>query len=502
MAVILPFLVFLLLTCFSIAAPLTQEVTSFTGPYDAVVVGTNDVIELLPEPTGAPIPVTVLTEADVESCGSQEVCVETRISDYAGHVTTSILQYFNAAPSSVQAAVSGIVGAMEQGISESVASQTATATNNALGPSSLYAAIALVVSDIEGIVPITDAGTKGTTTRAGSTTNPRLSPSSTSQITAAGPTTSAAVRTYATQVTNSQGSTTDEVIAVGSQSGQAYTSVLSEYPDSMTTTVQALSGGGTIQTVTTSTCTTAGALVTTTTAGSTVSTVVPELCTNGFAFLIFAPPDISPGSPSTSLCHRAFSFPAGILWRLLCPPIGPPQISIISVDPSELPPAVGPPGNNPPANSPPRTPEPTQLQTQPQSQDTRTTTNPTSATVSSSSSSSSTSLSAPTVTRYVVMPLLNTSVSDFGAVYASFAKQENVTRFPNTDGSLDSFALELNDTYAAMLDTNNDIIILPESSIDIEEVDSGVTDPDLDGANAMAEAVRGQNVGARDFVDD
>ena len=502
MAVILPFLVFLLLTCFSIAAPDTQSATSFTGPYDAVVVGTNDVIELMPEPTGAPIPVTVLTDADVESCGSQEVCVETRISDNAGHVTTSVLQYFNAAPSSVQAAVSGIVGAIEQGISEGIASQTATATSSALGPSSLYAALALVVSDIEGIVPITDAGTKGTTIRAGSTANPGLSPSSTSQIIAAGPTTNAAVRTYATQVTNFQGSTTDEVIAVGSQSGQAYTSVLSEYPDSITTTVQAFPSGATIQTVTTSTCTTAGALVTTTTSGSTVSTVVPELCTNGFAFLIFGLPDISPGSPSTSLCHRAFSLPAGILWRLLCPPIGPPQISIISVDPSKLPPLIDPPGNNPPANSPPGNPEPTQPQSQPQSQDTRTTTNPTSTTVSSSSSSSSMSSSVPTVTRYAVMPLLNTSVSEFGAIYAPFVNQENVTRVLNTDGSLDFFALELNDTYAATLDANDDIIIIPESSIDIEEEDSGVTDPDLDGANATAEAGPGQNVGARDFVDD
>lgn len=65
MAVIIPSLVFLLLTCFSITAPVTQSVTSFTGPYDAVVVGTNDVIELMPEPTRAPIPVTVLTNADV-----------------------------------------------------------------------------------------------------------------------------------------------------------------------------------------------------------------------------------------------------------------------------------------------------------------------------------------------------------------------------------------------------------------------------------------------------
>ena len=502
MAVIPPFLVLLLLACFSIAAPAPQSATSFTGPYDAVVVGTKGVIELMPEPTSAPIPVTVLTNADVESCGSQEVCVVTRISDNAGHVTTSVLQYFNAAPSSIQAAVSGIVGAIEQGISEGAAGQTATSTTTALGPSSLYAAIALIVSDIEGIVPITDAGTKGTTTSAGSTATPRLSPSSISQTTAAGRITNAAVLTYATQLTNSQGSTTDEVIAVGSQSGQAYASVLSEYPDSITTTVQALPSGATIQTITTSTCTTAGALVTTTTSGSTVSTVVPKLCAGGFAFLIFGLPDISPGSPLTSLCHRSFLFPAGILWRLLCPPIGPPQISIINVDPSKLPPEIGPPGNNPPANSPPGNPEPTQPQSQPQSQDTRTTANPTSTTVSSSSSSSSMSSSAPTVTRYAVMPLLNTSASEFGAIYAPFANQKNVTRALNTDGSLDFFALELNDTYAATLDANDDIIIIPESSVDIEIEDSGVTDPDLDGANATAEAGPGQNVGARDFVDD
>lgn len=100
------------------------------------------------------------------------------------------------------------------------------------------------------------------------------------------------------------------------------------------------------------------------------------------------------------------------------------------------------------------------------------------------------------------MPLLNTSVSEFGAVYAPFANQKIVTRFLNTDGSLDFFALELNDTYAAMLDASNDIIIFPESSIGIEEEDSGVTDPDLDGTNATAEAGPGQNVGVRDFFDD
>ena len=491
MEVISTSLVFLLLICFSVAAPVTPSATSYTGPYDAVVIGTNDIIELIPAPTGAPVPVTVLTKANVESCGSQEVCVVTRISDNAGHVSTSVVQYFNAAPSSVQAAVSGIVGAIEQGISEGAAGQTATSTNSALVSSSLYAAIALIVSDIEGDASINNAGSKVATTTAASTINPGLSSSSTSQTIPAAPTTSAAVRTYATQATNSQGSITNEVIAVGSHSGKAYTSVLSDFPDSITTTVQALPTGATIHTITTSTCTTAGALVTTTTSGSTISTVVPELCINGFVFSIFGLPNLSPGSPSTSLCHRAFSFPAGILWRLFCPPNELPQISIISVNPSELPPAVGPPGNNPPVNS-----GPPQPQSQPQSQEKSTTTNPTSTTFSSSSSSS-----APTVTRYAVMPLLNTSGSEFEALYAPFANQKNVTKNLNADGSLDYFALELNDTYAATLDANNDIIIIPESSIEIEEEDSGVTDPDLGGANATAEAGPGQNVGARDFVD-
>ena len=86
------------------------------------------------------------------------------------------------------------------------------------------------------------------------------------------------------------------------------------------------------------------------------------------------------------------------------------------------------------------------------------------------------------------MSLPNTSGSKFEALYAPFATEKNVTQFLNADGSLAFFALELNDTYAAILDTNNDIIILPESSIDIEEGDRGVTDPDLDGANATAEA--------------
>ncbi len=493
-------IVFLLLPCFSVAVPVTQSTTSFTGPYDAVVVGTNDVIGLMPEPTGLPIPITVLTNADVESCGPEELCVVTKISDNAGHVSTSVLQSFDAVPTSIQSAILGIIEDIEQGISEAAAGQTATSTSTALLPSSVDTAIASIVSDIEGLASTTNAGSEITTTRADSTTNPGLSSSSTSQTTAAGPTTNAAVRTYATQVTNAQGSATDEVVAVGSQSGQAYTSVLLDYTDSITTTVQALPSGATIETITTSTCTTAGALVTTTSSGSTVSTVVPELCTNGFAFLIFGLPDLLPGSSFTSLCHRAFSFPAGILWHLLCPPIGPPQISIISIDPSKLPPAVGPAGNNP--QSPPDDPEPTKSQGQSQSQETSTTTHPTSTTFSSSSSSSSTSSSAPTATRYTVMPLLNTSASEFEALYAPFANQKNVTQFLNADGSLDFFALELNDTYAATLDANNDIIIIPESSLEIEEEDSGVTDPDLDGASATAEAGPGQNVGARDFIDD
>ena len=502
MAAILLSIVFLLLPYFSVAVPVTQSATSFTGPYDAVVVGTNDVIELMPEPTGVPIPITVLTNAVIESCDPQKVCVGTEISDNASHVSTSVLQSFNTAPTSVRAAVQEIVEAIEQGISEGAAGQTATSTSTTLGPSSLYAAISLIVSDIEGGAPIINAGSKFTTTSAGSTTNPGLSSSSTSQTTAAGPTTNAAARTYANPVTNAQSSITDEVVAVGSQSGKAYTSVLSDYPDSITTTVQALPSGAVIQTITTSTCTTAGALVTTISSGSTVSTVVPELCTNGFAFLVFGLPDLSPDSSPTSLCHRAFSFPFGILWRLLCPPIGPPQVSIISVDPSELPPAVVPPGSNPPANSPPGNPKPTEPQSQTQSQDTSTTTNPTSTTFSSSSSSSSTSSSTPTVTRYAVMPLLSTSASEFEALYAPFANQKNVTQFLNADGSLDFFALELNDTYAATLDANNDIIVIPESSIDIQEEDSGVTDPDLDGANTAAEAGTGQNVGTRDLNDD
>ena len=574
MAAIFTSIVFLLLPYFSLAVPVSQSATSFTGPYDAVVVGTNDIIELMPESTGVPIPITALTSADIESCGPQAVCVGTKISDNAGHVSTSVLQSFNTAPSSVQAAVQVIVEAIEQGISEGAAGQTATSISTTLGPSSLDAAFSLIVSAIEGGAPSINAGSKvtttsvgsttnpglssssasgtivagpttnaavltyatqvtniqgsvtdevvavgsqsgkaytsvlskypDTTTRAGSTTNPGLNSSPTSQTKAAGPTTNAAVRTFATQVTNAQGSITEAVVAVGSQSGKAYSSVLSDYPDSIITTVQALPSGASIQTITTSTCTTAGALVTTTTSGSTVSTVVPELCANGLAFLIFGLPDLSSGSSSTSLCHRAFSFPVGILWRLLCAPIGPPQISIISVDPSELPPPDGPPGSNPPTNSPPGNPEPTNPQSQTQSQEKGTTTHPTSTTFSSfsSSSSTSTSSSAPTMTRYALMPLLSTPASEFEALYARFAQQKNVTQVLNADGSLDFFALELNDTYAATLDANNDFIIIPESSIEIEEEDSGVTDPDLDGANATAESGPGQNVGARDLNDD
>ena len=281
--------------------------------------------------------------------------------------------------------------------------------------------------------------------------------------------------TFALEVTNSHGSTTDEVVQVTYNSGVPSTNVLFIYADSVTTTETSQPTGVSIQTLTTSTCTTAGAIVTTTSSGSTVTTEVPELCTHGLAFLIFGFPGFHSSSDLPSLCHKTFSFPLGIVWRLLCPSIGPPTFSIISVDPKVLPPGGGPPGENPndgdPDDNPTHTAGPSETQGS-------------SRTESSSLSTQSTSSSSATATpsRYVVMPLIDTPQSAFDSLFAPYAQRKDVTQAKNKDGSLGFFALELNDTEASTLTTKTDIVVVQESGTDIEMPDSEETDPGLEGA--------------------
>ena len=285
--------------------------------------------------------------------------------------------------------------------------------------------------------------------------------------------------TYAVKITNSQGSVTNEIVQVGYSSGVPSTNASFAYVDSVMTTVTIVPIGVSIQTITTSTCTTAGAIITATSSGSTIATEVPELCTHGLAFLIFGLPGFHSSSEFPFLCHKLSSFPLGIIWRLFCPLGGPPTISIISIDPSKLPPGENPNGDNPDDE----TPTPTQSPSQ---------------TMQSMVSSSA----AETPTRCVVMPLVNTAQSATNSLFAPYAQRKDVTQANRSDGTLEFFALELSDTEASVIDADSDFIIIQESELEIEMPDSGQTDLDLNGTIYATEPLDSNpNVGSRDLHD-
>ena len=312
---------------------------------------------------------------------------------------------------------------------------------------------------------------------------------------------------YALEITNSQGSVTDEIVEVKYYSGNASTETMFAYADGITTTETSLPSGVSIQTITTSTCTTAGAIITTTSSGSTVATVVPELCTNGFAFLIFGLPGFHSSSDLSSLCHRLFAFPIGIIWRVFCLSGTLPIITIISVDPEELPPGEGegssdgnPQSDTPNDQNPTQTQKassatptqvtqsqtqqntssetPTQI-TQSQTQQNTSLATPTQTTQSQTQQSTVSSSAATTPTRYVVMPLLNTTQSAIESLFAPFAQRANVTQAKRSDGSLDFFALELNDIEASTIYADPKFIVIGESGLNISMPDTGQQDPDL-----------------------
>lgn len=357
--------------------PVTQSTTASahtdTVVYDAVVLGTNNIVELMPEPTGTgtslPIPVSTLTNVDILPCIAGEICIGTVFTDSAGKVETSVVAEYAALPASISAAIEGIIGAIDAGIGEGRTASTATATQSSVTtmPASISAAIEGIIGDIgagvsarstftdsshtgpfssaskgqgtkSGTASLTHTGTSSSASKGQGTKSGTSSLSFASSMSAPLPT---GPVTYAVQVTNSQGSVTDEVIEVQYQSGIPRTSILFAYADSVTTTETTLPTGVSIQTITISTCTTAGAIITTTSSGSTVATEVPELCTHGLAFLIFGLPGFHTSLDLPSLCHKSFTFPLGILWSVLCPSGELPTISIISVDPTKLPPGGG-----------------------------------------------------------------------------------------------------------------------------------------------------------------
>ena len=556
----IPFLSVPLLSAFVLpifAVPVTQTSLTDTQVYDAVVVGTNALVALRPATTGLPSPISTLTNIDIVSCNSGEICIEDVLTDSASHVVWSTVAEFSVLPASIVTALDGIIGALETGTgagrttshptdggfsisptssatrqSGSTASATLNSTrqggpfgsvtsssagqywstgsvsesknsSNQLTLSTGILPLGSAVPDTVSRFPVsstasvistasgasttvtntavsgslpTSAGNLGlnSTASLSATTQGTRSRNQTGSMTATLPRPTGQV-TFALEVTDSHDSTTDEVVEVAYSSGVPSTNVLLMYADSVTITETSQPTGVSIQTITTSTCTTAGAVVTTTSSGSTVTTEVPELCTHGLAFLIFGLPGFHSSSDLPSLCHKTFSFPLGIIWRLFCPSIGPPTFSIISVDPKVLPPGGGPPGENPndgdPDDNPTRTAGPSETQGSSRTQ-------------SSSQSTQRTSSSSATATpsRYVVMPLIDTSQSAFDSVFAPYAQRKNVTQAKNKDGSLGFFALELNDTEASTLNTKTDIIVVQESGVDIEMPDSEETDPGLDGA--------------------
>ena len=294
--------------------------------------------------------------------------------------------------------------------------------------------------------------------------------------------------TYALEVTNSQGSTTDEVV-VGYQSS---TRVLLAYADSITTTETNVPSGVSIRTITTSTCNTAGVIATTTSCGSTVTTEVPELCIHGLLFLIFGIPGFHSSSDLPSLCHKAFAFPLGIIWRVLCPSIGPPTFSFVSIDPGKLPPGGGPPGENP-NDGKPTDEKPTESQRPSQTQSSSQTAQSSSQTTQVSSQttrSTMTSSAAPTPSRYVVMPLINTPQSAIDSLFAPFAQRKNVTPAKRKDGTLKFFASDLNNTEASAIGAKSDFTIVQESNLDIELTDDEGTDPGTNGSSIATRNVK------------
>ena len=595
------------------AAPVTQASSADTLVYDAVVVGTNNVVELLPGNTGIPSPISTLTNVDIVSCASEEICIEEIFTDSASHVASSIVAEFNVLPTSIATALGSILGATETGIVGSrnannattsgllvsstsgsrTQSGTTVSTSAFEGSSGRFAlstgtpsmqdtspqaipsistlttvsvistgawamTSALNFSEANNPTPASEGSSGRSTLSAGTppvqsatsaaVSGPSWSTATTANSTGVGAMTSAengsegydppvstygitstvasplsttnqgrggsnrtasviptapsptGAFTYALEVTNSQGSMTDEVVEVGYHSGVASTAVLFAYADSITTTDTSMPSGVSIQTITTSTCTTAGAIITTTSSGSTVATVVPELCTHGLAFLIFGLPGFYSSSDLSSLCHRLFSFPLGIVWRVFCPSGTPPIISITSVDPGVLPPGGGPPGENPndgvgDDQTPPQNQRPSQATSTETTtgQTTQSLTTPTQTTQSTVSSSA-----AATPTRYVVMPLMDTTQSATDSLFAPFAQRENVTQAKGNDGSLKFFALELNDTEASTIDENPSFIIIQESELEIGMPDTGQTDPDVVGTGYLDPIA---NVGSRDLRD-
>ena len=531
------------------ALPVTQTTLTDTLVYDAVVEGTNNLVVLRPAPTGLPSPISTYTNVDIVSCGFGGICIEDFSTDSASSVLSSVIAEVSVLPASiatrlvteadqnVTSSMNGILppalasgptaysrssgsvasNSMRQGAPSGTLTSTSAAQTSKVGrfpistsPSSQSmtptdvqilsgmeskSSVSITNSSISTSLGAVKPGIKGSagvalptsnyndaiiTAKSSSATNGGLAGRNRTSGTSISTSRPTEIVTFALEVTNSRGSVTDEVIEVEYNSGVPSTKVLFAYADSITTTETGAPSGVSIQTITTSTCISAGTVATTTLSGSTVVTEVPELCLNGHAFLIFGLAGFHSSADLPSLCHKSFHFPLGIIWRLLCPSVGPPTFIISGVVEGDLPPGDGPPDGDPGDEN--------HTQTQTSSQTTQ-------STLSSSASA--------TPSRYVIMPLIDTPQPATDSLFLPFAQRKNVTQARRGDGSLEFFALELNNAEASIIGAKSDFIVIPESDLDIEMPDSGQTDPSLNSATYATEPLGSTpNIGSRNINDE
>lgn len=99
-------LFFLALSLPLIAVPVTQKSSADTLAYDVVVVGTNNIVALIPANTaGVLSPLSTLTNVEIVSCAPGEICIEEFFTDSASHIASSIVAEFNVLPTSIAAAL-------------------------------------------------------------------------------------------------------------------------------------------------------------------------------------------------------------------------------------------------------------------------------------------------------------------------------------------------------------------------------------------------------------
>ena len=70
----------------------------------------------MPALTGLPSPISILTNVDIGTCASGEICVAKVFTDSASHVASSVVAEFRVLPASIVTALEDIVEAIDAGI--------------------------------------------------------------------------------------------------------------------------------------------------------------------------------------------------------------------------------------------------------------------------------------------------------------------------------------------------------------------------------------------------